>query len=228
MSARPAAPKGARTAGEAEGSHVRGMKYVDEFRDGALAQQIGARIRAEAQPGREYRFMEFCGGHTHAIARYGVAELLPAANTIIFDEAHQLPETASLFFGQTVSTAQLIELARDTRIEAVASAKEVTALPEATQALDKAARDLRLAFREEAGRFPYASLTRVREFVPALDHAAAKLDALSDVLAAQASRSEGLENCWQRAQTLLQQLNRWQEGVIASNKIGRASCRERV
>ena len=54
-----------------------GMKYVDEFRDGALAQQIGARIRAEAQPGREYRFMEFCGGHTHAIARYGVAELLP-------------------------------------------------------------------------------------------------------------------------------------------------------
>jgi len=77
MSARPAAPKGARTAGEAEGSHVRGMKYVDEFRDGALAQQIGARIRAEVQPGRDYRFMEFCGGHTHAIARYGVAELLP-------------------------------------------------------------------------------------------------------------------------------------------------------
>ena len=139
----------------------------------------------------------------------GVSELLPAANTIIFDEAHQLPETASLFFGQTVSTAQLIELARDTRIEAVASAKEVTALPEATQALDKAARDLRLAFREEAGRFPYASLTRVREFVPALDHAAAKLDALSDVLAAQASRSEGLEKCWQRSQALALALQRW-------------------
>jgi len=50
----------------------------------------------------------------------GVSELLPASNTIIFDEAHQLPETASLFFGQTVSTAQLIELARDTRIEAAA------------------------------------------------------------------------------------------------------------
>ena len=47
----------------------------------------------------------------------GVAELLPACNTVIFDEAHQLPETASLFFGETVSTAQLIELARDARIE---------------------------------------------------------------------------------------------------------------
>ena len=54
------------------------MKYVDEFRDGALARGIAARIAAEMQPGRQYRFMEFCGGHTHAIARYGVEDLLPA------------------------------------------------------------------------------------------------------------------------------------------------------
>ncbi len=54
------------------------MKYIDEFRDGALAQQIGERIRAEADPQRSYSFMEFCGGHTHAISRYGVLELLPS------------------------------------------------------------------------------------------------------------------------------------------------------
>ena len=54
------------------------MKYVDEFRDGELARGIAARIAAEVHPGRRYAFMEFCGGHTHAIARYGVAELLPA------------------------------------------------------------------------------------------------------------------------------------------------------
>jgi len=53
------------------------MKYVDEFRDGALARGIADRIAAELQPGRRYSFMEFCGGHTHAIARYGIAELLP-------------------------------------------------------------------------------------------------------------------------------------------------------
>lgn len=53
------------------------MKYVDEFRDGGLAQRIAARIAAEVSPGRGYSFMEFCGGHTHAIARYGVTELLP-------------------------------------------------------------------------------------------------------------------------------------------------------
>jgi hydrogenase expression/formation protein HypD len=54
------------------------MKFVDEFRDGALAQGIARAIHAEAQPHRRYAFMEFCGGHTHAIARYGIPDLLPA------------------------------------------------------------------------------------------------------------------------------------------------------
>ncbi len=53
------------------------MKYVDEYRDGELAKKIAARIRAEADPKRQYHFMEFCGGHTHAISRYGVKDLLP-------------------------------------------------------------------------------------------------------------------------------------------------------
>ena len=59
------------------------MKYVDEFRDGDLARRLGDRIAAEVQPGRRYSFMEFCGGHTHAIARYGITELLPAAVRMI-------------------------------------------------------------------------------------------------------------------------------------------------
>jgi len=53
------------------------MKYVDEFRDGALARALAERIQAEADRSRRYGFMEFCGGHTHAISRYGVADLLP-------------------------------------------------------------------------------------------------------------------------------------------------------
>ncbi len=53
------------------------MKYIDEFRDGELAGRIAASIRAEADPARRYHFMEFCGGHTHAISRYGVSDLLP-------------------------------------------------------------------------------------------------------------------------------------------------------
>ncbi len=54
------------------------MKYVDEYRDGKLAQALATTIQAEARQDRDYRFMEFCGGHTHAIARYGLEDLLPA------------------------------------------------------------------------------------------------------------------------------------------------------
>ena len=54
------------------------MKYVDEYRDGALARSLAAEIAREARPGRTYRLMEFCGGHTHAISRYGLEDLLPS------------------------------------------------------------------------------------------------------------------------------------------------------
>lgn len=59
------------------------MKYIDEYRDGDVAQKIAARIAAEVDPARTYSFMEFCGGHTHAISRYGIAELLPPNVTMI-------------------------------------------------------------------------------------------------------------------------------------------------
>jgi hydrogenase expression/formation protein HypD len=53
------------------------MKYVDELRDGTVARGLAAAIARDADPAREYHLMEFCGGHTHAISRYGITELLP-------------------------------------------------------------------------------------------------------------------------------------------------------
>lgn len=53
------------------------MKYIDEFRDGKLAVAIADAIATAVDPDRKYRLMEFCGGHTHAIHRYGVQDLLP-------------------------------------------------------------------------------------------------------------------------------------------------------
>jgi ATP-dependent DNA helicase DinG len=140
----------------------------------------------------------------------GVAELLPACNTVIFDEAHQLPETASLFFGETLSTSLLLDLARDTRIEAAAGAKDFAALPKACDELDKAARDLRLVFKKE-GRMPATATENFKEFAPALKSLGEKLSQLSGLLEKQAERSEGLENCWQRTQALAQQLKQWQK-----------------
>ena len=59
------------------------MKYIDEYRDGSLAQTICAAIARESRADRSYRLMEFCGGHTHAISRYGLEDLLPPSVQMI-------------------------------------------------------------------------------------------------------------------------------------------------
>ena len=65
------------------------MKYIDEFRDGDLARNLAASIAAEADATRRYHLMEFCGGHTHAISRYGVADLSAlAGDTHRFEARH--------------------------------------------------------------------------------------------------------------------------------------------
>ena len=54
------------------------MRYIHGFRDGAAAAALARTLAARVDPSREYHLMEFCGGHTHAIFRYGVEDLLPA------------------------------------------------------------------------------------------------------------------------------------------------------
>ena len=140
----------------------------------------------------------------------GMAELLPACNTVIFDEAHQLPEVASLFFGESISTAQVLDLVRDTRTEGLTHARDCVDLQTAGKALEKAARDLRLAVGVDAGRFSYGQLLEKTEFLPtvaALEEEAARFAA---ILETQAERAEGLEKCWQRATELVQRLGEWQ------------------
>ena len=141
----------------------------------------------------------------------GVAELLPACNTVIFDEAHQLPETASLFFGESVSTSQLIELARDTQAEALVSAKDFAALPEAAAKLDKAARDLRLTVKEDSGRVPMQAINRFAEFKSELAAVLKSLEEFTKLLKSQAERSPGIENCWQRAAELQTKIKQWRD-----------------
>ena len=139
----------------------------------------------------------------------GMAELLPACNTVIFDEAHQLPEVATLFFGDTVSSAQVLDLARDARAEGLANARDCLDLQAGSRKLEKAAKDLRLAVGVEAGRFAAPQLEDKAEFLPALAALQAELEGFAAVLESQAERSEGLEKCWQRSQELAVRLAAW-------------------
>ena len=139
----------------------------------------------------------------------GVAELLPSANTVIFDEAHQLPEVAGLFFGEDVSTSQLLELARDTEAEYITTAKDCPALQEAANKLEKSVRDFRLVFAYEGSRMPVQKALALKNFDTAYAEMQEKLKALTDVLETQAARDPALENCWQRGAALMIQLQRW-------------------
>jgi len=129
----------------------------------------------------------------------GVAELLPACNTIILDEAHQLPDTARLFFGEILSSSRLADLARDARLELAAAGGAAPELERLAARLEKAARDLRLAFGDDAARMAWPQAAARPAFGGALAELGAALAAFAGPLEAQAERTEGLRACAQRA-----------------------------
>jgi ATP-dependent DNA helicase DinG len=139
----------------------------------------------------------------------GVGELLPACNTVIFDEAHQLPDTASVFFGEQLSSNQLVELGRDIRLELAANAADASELQQQAQLTEKAARDLRLQFANEVVRKTYNEVSADTDFVAALDHAEQQVQELIAQLDIHAARSEGLHHCWERATQLADAIERW-------------------
>ncbi|OQW39252.1 MAG: helicase [Proteobacteria bacterium SG_bin4] len=143
----------------------------------------------------------------------GLSELLPACNTVIFDEAHQLPETASLFFGESISTGQLLDLARDAKTEAIQTAADFVPLTDAIATMEKAVRDLRLTVTADNIRLSFATVMRYADFDKALGHLLKQLTQLARLLEDQAERSEGLENCRQRAASHLYLIERWHNEI---------------
>jgi ATP-dependent DNA helicase DinG len=146
----------------------------------------------------------------------GISELLPACNTVIFDEAHQLPETARMFFGEALSSAQLVELARDVRLELRAAGGASPELDRVAARLEKAARDLRLVFGEAGARLGWSQALRLEGFNDALAKLNSALHVLEQALAAQEGRAEGLDACARRASAARHLLVRLRETEAAA------------
>ena len=144
----------------------------------------------------------------------GLAELLPACNTIVLDEAHQLPDTATLFFGEQLTAGQLNELARDAEVAARAGARDVVDLPDAASGVGPAIRKLRLALGEAPGKLAQRDATAKPGFVDALDELTAALDRLATEIGLFAERSEDIAHCATRAAGAVAQLARWRAGLV--------------
>lgn len=158
----------------------------------------------------------------------GFGEILPGADAVIIDEAHQLPELASQYFGSRVSSRQLGNIARDAVAEALQIATEPQALAEHANRLEHSLGEFLQA--SEAGGFAnrreaWAELLRDRRISAALENVTAELGEFANLLEGLADRSRGLENCAERATQALAALDelssRESGGVIRWAEIGR-------
>ncbi len=133
-----------------------------------------------------------------ALKEGSFGEILPDTEVIIIDEAHQLPETAALFFGQRLSSRQLFDLARDSHTEYLSEAPDVSEIRDRASALEKATRDFRLSLGIEQQREAWAKVSDKEGVNPALDHLREALELLFEPLDAAAARGKGLESCKRR------------------------------
>jgi len=143
----------------------------------------------------------------------GLAELLPACNTVILDEAHQLPDTATLFFGEQTTAGELTELARDAEAIARSQLRDVPDLPDASAELVPLIRKFRLAAGDVPGKYAHQALAGRREFREALEALAAGLDRLASEMRLVADRSEDIAVVARRAEAAADGLERWQSGL---------------
>ena len=132
----------------------------------------------------------------------GYGELLPSAEVVVFDEAHQLPELASQFFSETLSGRQLLELVADSRTAYFEEAADLPDFPELLDQCEKAVRDLRLSFPGKENRVAWSQLKDSAEVSAALSVLLEKMADVHQVLEDFAGRGKALDNCHKRVAAL--------------------------
>ncbi len=140
----------------------------------------------------------------------GFGELLPLADVVVLDEAHQIPEIASGFFSEAVSSRQLQDWIRDTRLESLASAADMPQIQDELNKLDKAVLDLRLAMDNPGQRAPWS---RMRERPGVMEQIAILLDSIEALVAMLleiVERNKCLEVCLERLMTLRERVQAMQ------------------
>lgn len=141
-----------------------------------------------------------------ALKDEGFGEILPGADCFIIDEAHQLADIASSFFGLSISGRQLLDLARDSEAEYQREAGDVPAILGATADLRAGVQALRLALGVADRRGPWRDLAEGTETGAALTQLSARLEALKRALDAVSGRGKGLDSCLARCSDLIERL----------------------
>lgn len=143
-----------------------------------------------------------------AVKENGFGELIPNANIVIFDEAHQLPDIASQYFGQSITSRQLFELCRDITLCYRTEVKDLKQLGTAADHLQKVVQDFRLIMGEGNVRGNLRELLRKSEVQRAVQHLQQNLDFVSDVVKLALGRSQTLDSIFERIGVIQASLQR--------------------
>lgn len=133
-----------------------------------------------------------------AVKETGFGELIPEASCYIFDEAHQLPDIASLYFGESLSSRQLIELAKEVDFVYRTELREAKQISKAAEQLRVATLDFRLAFAIDKGTGSWRDKSRDRIMQLHAQRLVQVMDFLSDVLIERLGKSEVLDHCYEK------------------------------
>ncbi|TMO55814.1 ATP-dependent helicase [Pseudoalteromonas phenolica] len=143
-----------------------------------------------------------------AVKDSGFAELMPDADNYIFDEAHQIPEIASDYFGDSISTKQLVALINDLRLIYRSDIPDMLQLGNTLNKLETAVADLRLAFAGESSRGDWRESLTSKTICDALHRVISDLDFLYKVLKLCLDRSDKIEHPFEKVLQFKNQLER--------------------
>ncbi len=155
-----------------------------------------------------------------ALRETGFAALLPGVEAVILDEAHQLPEIATQFFGASLSGRQLTELARDTLVEQARDAADFPDLRQRAEALATGEAALRYALGTTERRAPWHTVASENAVLAALEQLAIILARLREALKEAAPRGKGLDSCYRRIEVLCDLFLRVSAAESATDAVG--------
>ena len=144
----------------------------------------------------------------------GFAELLPGADAFFIDEAHQLHDVASRYFGNTISSRQLMLLSKDVIAEQVNDAPDMKEIRVYAEQVEKASSDLRITLGDSNQRSAWNTICHKPTIKKTLDNLIAAIVNLSEVLKLACDRSRGLEQCYERCTKCLALIKRFHALLI--------------
>jgi ATP-dependent DNA helicase DinG len=148
-----------------------------------------------------------------ALREEGFGELLPGMDAIIVDEAHQLAETASVFFSATLSSRQLQDLVRDATLARIAEAKDAREIDKAALMVEGGIKRLRTTFSAANNRVPWHQIETRPAFQLSLERLGAALSNLHQLLEFHSERGKRLGAALRRCDVL-------KEKLVLFNEIG--------